>query len=637
MAVRRFVPSFLQRKRGKEVDDGRSLLTRPQFHPLTEHDVVASQQMTGVIAKASGDGYHAVYGIGNRGDKAWRSIVHFSSPEYVDGSKLQLWEAFDWNLDLMLLSRSVHQDLTPMFTHQDELRLRVNDFWVDVLDDTRQYALVTRDEELRVRDLSMWTHSGNVVPKRDEETAALHGRIVRFDELGPFWRQVMHRLPITWEKQEPDLLIMDLETGKGLLNPVVYAAPRKIQWGKWWYAIDSVEVGKRASAFALVRIHVDSLADLQKQPVDLLMRTRHVDKQLYVTAIARMETKVDNLKEPPDFSRTYDRLVEIGQTQMLQDDWVKSAWYWFWPGSPPVPNIKLSQHRVDKPKRALKLLVEPLTPMGDIKGQVVVGRVGRKPLVMDFYKRSGILYEGQPKTGKSELAGFHYGQLGPEFFWFASTAAEFEAAEYFISEMGGTVVKVYLPDSDDLDEQILLIKQDKKDAEAYMLERFQIFEERGKIVRGPYLFRPEELSVRWVAYEDALLGALRKHWQLWFRAERALGAIFVDNLTGLPDEMHDANLGSMPHDKSQDVGAKVRWFVTNGRNYGLVTGTAVHEVGNLDRFSSAFYRSFNLHFRFYENEWTNITILNPKAGEIIAPQVYIRMTKGLDRVYRRRE
>lgn len=629
----RLLPSFLTRKRGKEEDDGRLLLTRPKFHPLTEHDVVAAQEQIGVIARPSGEGYHAVYGIGPRKDKAWRSIVHFSSPEYVDGSKLQLWEAFDYDLDLMLLSRAVTQDLSSMFTHHDELMMKVNDYRADVLEDTRQYALTSRDEKLLVRDLVMWTNAAAVIPARPgQETAALHGRIVRFDELGPFWWQVMHRLPITFERQENDPLT-------GTINPMLYAAPRRIQWGKWWYSIDNVEISKRAYAFALVRIHVDHLEDLQKQPVDILQRARHVDKQYYTIALVRMETKVEDFSKPPDFSFQYDRLVELGETKMLQDDDVKAAWYWFWPGSPPVPNVKMSMHHVAKPKKAMKMLVSPLSPMGDSTGQVVVCRVGRRPLVYDFYKRSGILYEGQPKTGKSELAGFHYGQL-LDYFWFASTAAEFEAMEDVVDKSGGTVLKVpteHCEDSDDLEEQIRLIADDKKRVWNYMGNIFRVSEERGKIVGGPYLFRPEELTVRWVAQEYEYLAALRKFWQIWFRQQRALGAIFVDNLSGLPEEKYDAHLGSMPHDKSDNVGAIVRWFVTNGRNYGLVTGTAVHEMLNLDRFSSGFYRSFNLHFRFYENDHTNITILNPKAGEVLVPQGYVRLPPVLDRVYGRRE
>jgi hypothetical protein len=175
---------------------------------------------------------------------------------------------------------------------------------------------------------------------------------------------------------------------------------------------------------------------------------------------------------------------------------------------------------------------------------------------------------------------------------------------------------VGLPDADNLKDQEVLIRKDKEDAQAKVLAKFKSWEERGK-VSGPGLWRPEDLTVRWEYYLAEVLASYRKYWQLWYResSARDLATLFIDNLSGLLEEQHDANLGSMPHDASKTVGVIVKWFVTQGRNYGLTTAVATHTIQSLDRWGSDFYGSFGMHFSFYENDYTYVTALSPKEGE----------------------
>lgn len=564
--------------------------------------------------------------------------MHFHSPQHVDGNPLQLWDGFDYTLEQTVLCRAVKRDLKPFLQNQRLLSARVNAKWNEVIEDTKSWAMPeTTEEETIVRDMLMWALNSAVVPKkRGQELASLHGRIVKLDELGPLWRQVILRRPITWEKQEPNPQAEEPDK----LNPMHYAAPMRIQWGKQgsWYALEDVEVGRRAYGFAVGRVRIDSLQEmLEEVAADFLLRLRYKNRDLFAVALARFEVDAPNPDEPPNFKSILESLNDYGPWNLMEWEWIQYAWHWFLPGFSPPPNVRLSEHHVPKPKLALKTLVNPLTPVGDAKGQVMVGRVGRKPLIMNFRRFSGILYEGQPKTGKSTLAGAHLSQLGEKLFWFAVTAGEFEAAQWWIDQFGGWVEELDLPDADNEKDELETIRTDKIDAWAKVLAKFKSYEERGK-VSGPGLWRPAELSTRWERYLGELLAAYRKYWQLWFKDHYTdLAILFIDNLSGLLEEANDANLGSMPYEASKMVGNTVKWFVTQGRNYGLTIAVAGHTIKFLDRWGSDFYGSFGMHFSFYENDYTYVTALSPKEGEVYAPRIFVKLPPGLENTFRRRE
>lgn len=600
-----------------------------------EQETILARQLLGITVRPGKSGEAIVKSL--KGDSVWRSVAYHHSSSFVDGSPLELHRAFGYTSEFTLLVRAVRQSPSTFVRHLQNEEETSNEARTQFLEDVKEWALPRKTQQIFGHDLLIWGPTSVIVPEGREETAALYGKVINYFQLGSVARSVLYGLPMDVSEIRRDPIT-------GSVDPVWYAAPRKVVWYSRFYVMPDIN---RAFAFWSGVVTPDNIGQLLELG-DLLLRAENVERNLYFSALLRVSANISNGK--PDFNGTASQLTKLGKWEQRSGNDIRAAFQAFIPGALPFPSWH--RHSVAKPVAVFKNITQSLKTVGDRNGTNMIGTIDGQPLLLDPWMRPGRFYEGPSKSGKSTLAAAHAAQVTKNILWFPLTAGQFEAAPYWVQDFGGTVISLNLPDAytimqsegAKLENRAIVQRQeelhanDRAEAESSVQQLIESWHKRGKIVGLPLTFRVESGdTIRLLNWYVHFLAAWREAWRHWFERTGEWALVVGDNFSALRLSGDDPILGEIPEATGRNLGLAFAWLVSNGRNIGNACWVLTHAIQDLDYISTGLYNQFGLHISLRHDDYTLATVIQPKEREVLAPQLYIRLPQPIKSEVERRE
>jgi hypothetical protein len=652
------------------------LFQRPEPGPVT----VSAQKLLGITVGCSKINTRTrqrgeeLYAVIYSGDNIPRAIaVHTTDMnlqpfplEYVeDGQTVEvsmprLFKLWMETPEATLMLAAYLTNHKPFSDHVKQLASTVNEPYASFLDAVESYGNPSRSiGETITRALFIWAPAQDMIPNDpNEETASLHGRIVRYYEAGDAIRKAILRLPPRFKKLRPDPVTR-------VLDHCAYACPRHLVTHG-----DYISVGRKAYAYFLGELNQENISSLMAQNLDILIQMRLVGRYYYLTTVIRAEVDKNNLAGLNEVGEMLQ--ANYGKWDRLEGPDVLTAFRAYIPGSAPVPENWFYTHLDRKTYRPiLASLSKSLNPVSDGNGVNAIGKVGRQTFVVDPKENPARLFTGTSKiAGKTTIAAFDALQYLPPI-WFPLTREIGGSHTMWGENFSQTpsidwntelikenlitpgpekslkrVIELRLPDAPTLIEaqsrdngrtritdnekirelQEKLHGQDRKLAERIVQKVFDKWSQYGTSVGLPLTFRiMTGNSTRVLNFYDTFLGIFREAHEGWFQKSGLFNLLVFDNFSTLNEVIRrgpDMHLGRLSVDVAINLAARIGWLLSNGANIGLLTWVLTHNETDLDIISKGIYSHFGLHIKIKDKN-QNAQVISPSSQEIITDKLNV--------------
>jgi len=604
-------------------------------HEALEQEKLTAQEFLGIKVRP-GENSAATITSYTR-DTVKRAVAYHRSSNFYDDSLLNLRRVFDHTNDFTFLVRTVRESPRAYIKHLEMEKSVSNEHRTLFLEEIQEWALPRKLRQLSGHDMLIWGPKEQVVPVAHEETAALHGKVIGYCQLGPVLRSVIDGAPMDMSDTPEDPFT-------GSMDPVWYAAPLNIVWRDRYYELPHIN---KAFAFFSGVFKKPEEVSSALELGDLLIRAENVGRIMHFTAVLRVE--MDTNGKVPDFSATARILSKLGKWELRMGSDIRTAFLAFIPGSAPIKEWHRHSIAVEV-DQTLHGFTRCLRSTGDRNGNYIVGINNGQPLLLDYRVRPSILYVGPSKTGKTTKALEEALETTKNVVWLPLTAGEFEAAPKVFELFGGRVIPLNLPDAyadrqgsnGRFRKEVIMEQQEKLHAEDKVLalkiveELDYSWEMKGRVVGLPLTFKIESGdTVRLYSFYEHFLKAFRDLWKRRYEKTGEWAVVVADNFSAIRLSDDDPLLGSIPEATGRNLGILLNWMVSNGRNVGILTRILTHSKDDLDYITTGLYRQFGLVMQFEHNEYSWVKVF--QNGEIYADRVEVTLPKSILALVGRRE
>lgn len=552
-------------------------------------------------------------------DNQMRSIVYHGTATLSTGALLQLIFCFQHSSDFVFLVRAHKQTPIKFLRKISTEMASSNDARKEYLKEVKAGAFPTNMTTIHGYDLLICGPTRQVVPQDREETLGLHGRIIKYTEYGNVLKSVLYRQPMCTEKIPGDAL-------GNVLDPLWYACPEEILWHWRYYVLPDI---KKAYAFWSGIVTKDNLEQLLEMG-DVLFRLQNIDKDMYVTAIVRVESNL-NKNGIPDFSIQANIFAKLGKFHLRSGKNLRECFDAFVPGAKPTP--PWHRHYLLEFEEFFTTIARTLKPIGDTGGDYNAGLIRGQAFLLDSKKRPGIAYIGPSGSGKTTLATYHALQITNNILWIPLKKGEFESSPYWVRDFGGTVIKLDLPDATQLHKrknsnyqnlQARLQEEDVDYAKQLVANITGNWIRDKKVSGFPFTFDVAEQTVRIHNFYEHFLEAFLKAWEKWYALSHERCLIICDNIIELKKDENHTDLGSIPHDVGKSLGSQITRLPSIGRNMGIGTWLLTHTRSDLE-YIGLDYKQMGLEFSLIYNDYTTATVIQPTEGRTLTAELNIRL------------
>ncbi|HCC42173.1 TPA: hypothetical protein DEP93_01755, partial [candidate division WWE3 bacterium] len=241
-------------------------------HEALEQEKLTAQALLGIKVRP-GEHSEATVISYNR-DTVKRAVAYHRSSNFYDDSLLNLRRAFDHTNDFTFLVRAVRESPQTYIKHLEMEKSVSNEHRTLFLEEIQEWALPRKLRQLSGHDMLIWGPEGQIVPVAHEETAALHGKVIGYRQLGPVLRSVIDGAPMDMSETPEDPF-------SGSMDPVWYAAPLNIVWHERYYELPHAN---KAFAFFSGVFKKPEEVSSALELGDLLIRAENVGRIMHFTA-----------------------------------------------------------------------------------------------------------------------------------------------------------------------------------------------------------------------------------------------------------------------------------------------------------------------------------------------------------------
>ena len=494
-------------------------------------------------------------------------------------------------------------------------------------------------------ELLVVTDAEYMASHNGELTAALNGQMVSYMQLGPFLRDWLLDLPVTWENQLKD-------RDRKALKPLDYAMPRSL----WWYTTYWVNVdAQKAYAAWTGNLQASNVNEVMNVADNVVFTTEIMQNDDLFGSATVLASVPWHEGVVPDFSEVGRTLTKKGFSRVNGKARLKQIFASSTPGAAPFGKTKW----IEEPNIVLDRLAKQLTPYSEDGGNLALGLIrGVTPAIVEVLdtKVTAVQLGKTTEAGKSTLASMLAVAAGiianrdanipnataPNVVWLPFSSERKSAVPEWVRHFGGHVHTLDLPEAyqvirGEQEESTTLIQP--ADVQALQLELHQkdmqdahdladrIYDESIKIGRPammPFTF-DGTINVRALSFMGHFLERFEKVWEeLWLKWN-VLSLVNGSDFSPLKLTDRDTNLGDLPFKVGYNLGLQFVTGVPNWRNKGRMTWTQTHAVSDFDWISPNVYSTFNLamHMRRKENGQRIAKVVIPSENPGKEPDVIL--------------
>lgn len=614
-----------------------------------------AQDILGVSCGKPASSNEAIILVGKEKPLVKRSIAYHKINLTNGGKKLVIDDVFRHTPEASILIRLLSQPNRGFLKHiEDEKRLSENKYRVESLRLVYDWAYPRDDGGVYGNDMFIWAPTVYVIPTSVKQTASLEGHIVRQGELGQVLKSVVYGDNSFYDYssiQRKD----DKDSCVGQ-NPIWYACPQEITFKDNHFIFPKENIAGAFWRGLVTKNNIDVLLTLG----DLLLSCEIVNGELWVSAVLRAMTYIDNPEDTPDFYPYQKVLHRLGRWDRMSYDMVQKCFKAFVPGSSPLSNgFKQSLGKEgEKGKDREKIfssVSNHISMVGDHSGRTMLGLMNnQKPLIIeslispDDSTKPGFLFVGKTKSGKSTYACALADHTTKNVILIPCTREEFKSD--WVVKNGGRSIPFNLPDADVVlnkegeynpDYQTVRKKQEElhlKDQQLvskYIDDIVQEWDSREKIVGMPITFDigQEAGITRYFNFVSLFIKEWSRIWANRHRATRERCLIVVDNYTAIPALMSyrdSGPLGSIPKGVSRYLSTQIKTLVSTGTNFGCGCWVLTSSPGDLSIVGEDFIDQFNMRFYVDSNSRGYNAYVFSGPYSDIEEQLSLNLGSGVD-------
>ena len=460
--------------------------------------------------------------------------------------------------------------------------------------------------------------------RKKKLTSALHGKMVMFEEFGPFAKDWLFGIPISWRSQSDDPIRADL-------RPIDYAVPQDAWFYETYWVSPTAHLAYAAFTFTEDIRHGDKDGNIINTVLDevdyLILNLEDHDEFIWGKGLAIVTVRWKE-GENPDFGDKSRTLASVGLERVTKRAHLEELYKSLAPGGRDYPGkVELVQN----PKGVFSAISGRLTPYSEKGGNLGLGLIrGETPAFVEYLDThvNFALFGKTKEAGKTTYGGM-----------LAFVASILAAKRARVKTFAQPNV-VYMNWSEELDSSIPYVVSERfhgkvhdlshlQDAYTYVAQRAnkdgRPIEEGEVLAAQKYLHeRDREEVQRFIAqWKDASneLGRLawmpltfftggvnerRLNWMtefliFWPQVQAEFfyrWGIFVhlvgDNCSAWRRRGDDPNLGNMPMNLGKTAGLTMTGLLTTGRNQGILTWLFTHQVSDLNYIATGVYNNLTL-------------------------------------------